>query len=87
MNVDRDKLPRLAIGLKGEGRVGYCLRKINLTEDAPGLACKSLSIPGNAFFERYHIYSSRLSTRRYLRRFICQACLNDAVDPVALIGS
>jgi hypothetical protein len=38
MNVDRDKLPRVAVGLKGEGRVAYCLRKINLTEDVPGLA-------------------------------------------------
>jgi hypothetical protein len=54
MNVDRDKLPRLAVGLKGEGRVGYRLRKINLTEDVPGLAGKSLSIPGNAFFECCH---------------------------------
>src|SRR5258708_9327853 len=55
MNVDRDKLSRVTVGLKGECRVGYCLRKINLTEDVPGLACKSLSIPGNAFFERCHI--------------------------------
>src|SRR5579863_9794752 len=54
MNVDRDKLAGVAVGLKGEGRLAYGLRKINLAEDVPGLARKPLSIASNAFLKRCH---------------------------------
>src|SRR4029077_15658218 len=55
MNMDGDKLSGGAVGLKGEGRLAYGLRKIILTEYVPGLARKPFSIPGDTFFECCHM--------------------------------
>jgi hypothetical protein len=54
MDVDGDKLARIAVGFEREGRVRHRFREINLAKDISGLAGISCSVPGYAFFERCH---------------------------------
>src|SRR5882724_3204001 len=54
MNMDGDKLARIAVGLKSEGGVRHRLGEINLTKNIPGLAGISRSVARDAFFEGCH---------------------------------
>src|SRR5450755_4137916 len=54
MDMNRDKLTRIAVGLESEGRVRHRLWEINLSKNIPGLAGISRSVPCDAFFESCH---------------------------------
>ena len=54
VNMDRYKLPRIAVGLESESGVCYRLREVDLSQDIPALAQITRSISGNALFKCRH---------------------------------
>jgi hypothetical protein len=54
MDMNRNELAGVAVGLEREGRVRHRLGEIDLAKNIPSLAGISRPVPGDAFLERRH---------------------------------
>ena len=63
VDVHGHELPGIAVGLEGEGGIGHGLGEVDLTQDIPGLAVKTLATGRDAFLKCRHESSLGLNAR------------------------